>query len=319
VDSVRTIARTVLYEGYLLWPYRRSALKNQHRFTLGGLYPEAYARQASDRARSRFDVLLEGAGASVDVELRFLRMLRRQVLHDGAAVDETTAAGTRYLTWDEATEEAIDFHALADMPVIREIVLDRRSDDERIDEHVTLRRSAEALHGRVTVAAEQLAPALCRLTVDVANTAPWDGTVRDEALRRTLLACHVVLRARGGAFVSVQDPPERLRAETERCRAEGLWPVLVGEEPDRTTVLASPMILEDYPRVAPESPGDHFDGGEIDELLVHTLRALTDEEHREIRETDPRARELLDRALSLSPRELARLHGAVRESHPVER
>jgi hypothetical protein len=158
-----------------------------------------------------------------------------------------------------------------------------------------------------------------RVTCVVTNTSPFDGSARDEALRRTFLACHVVLRARDGEFVSALDPPETLRDAADACRSEGLWPVLVGVEPDRTTMFASPMILDDYPHVAPESPGDHFDGGEIDELLVHSIRALTDEEHREIRETDPRARELLERALALAPGEVARLHGAVRDQHPVQR
>jgi hypothetical protein len=37
-DPVAAIARAVLYEGYVLWPYRRSALKNAQRFTFGSLY-----------------------------------------------------------------------------------------------------------------------------------------------------------------------------------------------------------------------------------------------------------------------------------------
>jgi hypothetical protein len=49
-DPVRAIADAVLYEGYVLWPYRRSALKNTHRWTFGGVYPRAHAegREAGD-------------------------------------------------------------------------------------------------------------------------------------------------------------------------------------------------------------------------------------------------------------------------------
>ena len=43
VDAVEKIAAAVLYEGYVLWPYRRSAPKNQQRWTLGGVYPRAYS------------------------------------------------------------------------------------------------------------------------------------------------------------------------------------------------------------------------------------------------------------------------------------
>jgi hypothetical protein len=78
-------------------------------------------------------------------------------------------------------------------------------------------------------------------------------------------------------------------------------------------MLSSPIILEDYPRVAPESPGDLFDGGEIDQLLILNILALTDEEKAEMAATDPRAREILERIEALTPDELMALHGTIRE------
>jgi len=118
-----------------------------------------------------------------------------------------------------------------------------------------------------------------------------------------------VLRAPRGSFVSLTDPPEALRHAAEACRNEGTWPVLVE---DHHTLLSSPIMLEDFPRVAPESPGDLFDGGEIDELLILNVLALTDAEKAEMRETDPRAREILERCEALSEEQLLRLHGARR-------
>ena len=94
---------------------------------------------------------------------------------------------------------------------------------------------------------------------------------------------------------------------------EGAWPVLVGEPDSRSTMLCSPIILEDHPRIAPESPGDLFDGGEIDQLLILNILSLTDEEKAEMRATDPRAREILERTEALTPEELMRLHGTIRE------
>ena len=78
-------------------------------------------------------------------------------------------------------------------------------------------------------------------------------------------------------------------------------------------MLSSPIILYDYPQVAPESPGNLFDSTEIDELLILNLLTLTEEEKEEIRATDPRARELLERSESLSGDDFMRLHGAIRE------
>jgi hypothetical protein len=88
--------------------------------------------------------------------------------------------------------------------------------------------------------------------------------------------------------------------------------VLVGEPGDRSTILASPIILDDYPRVAPESPGDFFDGGEIDQLLVLNILGLTDAEKEEVRGGDPRARELLERTEAITEEQLLRLHGTWR-------
>jgi len=122
----------------------------------------------------------------------------------------------------------------------------------------------------------------------------------------------MVLRCAGGGFVSMMDPPAEVRALAEGCRNVGVWPVLVGEPGDRGTVLSAPIILYDYPRIAPESPGDLFDATEIDQLLTLSVLALSDGEKREIREGDPRGREILERCAALTPEQVMRLHGVVR-------
>ena len=42
IRAVEKIANAVLYEGYMLYPYRPSAVKNQQRFNFGVLYPREY-------------------------------------------------------------------------------------------------------------------------------------------------------------------------------------------------------------------------------------------------------------------------------------
>ena len=69
----------------------------------------------------------------------------------------------------------------------------------------------------------------------------------------------------------------------------GVLTVLVGAQGERDTLLASPIILYDYPEIAPESPGDLFDGTEIDEILTLRILAMTDEEKREMAAVDERA------------------------------
>ena len=78
-------------------------------------------------------------------------------------------------------------------------------------------------------------------------------------------------------------------------------------------MLSSPIILYDYPQIAPESPGDLFDGTEIDQMLILNVLNLTDEEKDEMRASDPRGREILERCESLSTEELMTLNGTFRD------
>jgi hypothetical protein len=212
--------------------------------------------------------------------VRFLHVVRRDV-----------EEGADLVAWDEATERE-----LAPGPI--EIPAGVERDGPVV-------RSWEALTGDVSVSSAPVAPGVARITVEVVNTTPWERDDREEALRRTFCSTHAVLRARAGRFVSQADPAPLLRAAADGCRNEGVWPVLVADD----VMLASPIILEDHPQIAPESPGDLFDGGEIDQMLVLNILAMTDEEREEMRAADPRTREILERTEALTPEQLIRLHG----------
>jgi hydrogenase maturation protease len=327
-DHVRAIADAVLYEGYILWPYRRSALKNQRRFTFGGVYPPAHAEaHEDDPSAMRTEVLLEcDRGTGLEVTVRFLQVVERSVSRRSAdrlePVDELTIGAERHMSWQEAVEREIRASGLSVESLDAElrIPISIRAGSQReplLDElggvAGALTRSWRALEGEVRISCEREAPALVRVAVEVRNATPFEGGSRQRALARTFCSTHVLLHAREGSFVSLTDPPEALRAAARACRNDGAWPVLVGEPGSRTTMLCSPIILEDHPRIAPESPGDLFDGGEIDQLLILNILSLTDEEKAEMRATDPRAREILERTEALTPEELMRLHGTIRE------
>jgi hypothetical protein len=239
-------------------------------------------------------VLVEG-DPSVDVTVRFLHVVRRQVMVDGEPVDEATVGGERLMTWEEATERELP-------PGPFEIAAGREDEGSVV-------RSWRGLSGSIDVSTEALGDGLHRVTVQVANTTPFEPGTREEALAHTFCSCHVVLRARAGAFLSATDPPPG----APECESVGVWPVLVGDPPDRSTMLASPIILEDHPRIAPESPGDLFDGGEIDQMLVLNILSLTDEEKEEMGASDPKAREILERTEGLTNEQLMALHGTIRE------
>lgn len=278
-------------------------------------------------------VLLEGSeDAEVEIRVRFLHVVRRQVLKSTAPpandvlptsgtspasgafptdaptanaepVEELEVDGERWVSWDEAVEREIEPGPIC-VPAGEEL---------QAISGGAIQRSWRALDGEVSVTREAVRPGLSRLTVRVINTTPWAGATREEALRQTFCSTHTILRVRRGAWVSLTDPPETLRAEADSCENSGTWPVLVGEAGDKSTMLAAPIILCDHPEIAPESPGDLFDSGEIDQMLVLNILAMTDEERRDMRDCDPRAREILERTEALSSEEIMRLHGAVRE------
>lgn len=323
-DAVRRIADAVLYEGYLLWPYRKSALKNQHRWTFGGVFPAAYSAQrgGGDAAQMQAQCLLEGgADTQLEVAVRFLHIVRRQVLRSEGAglveVEELEAGGERHVSWEEATEREfrlgpLALQALRERVVRAEIDVAAGSSRDRVAGGV-VRRSWRPLAGTIEVAAQPAAAGVDRVTVRVRNETPWDGADRAHTQLQAFCSSHIVLHARNGEFVSMTDPPARLHDAAAVCHNEGVWPVLAGEPGERATLLCSPMILPDYPQVAPESPGDLFDGGEIDQLLTLSILAMTDDEKRDMRDADPRTRAILERTEALTPEQLMALHGTIRE------
>src|SRR6476660_2309874 len=79
---VERIADAVLYEGYILYPYRPSAVKNQQRWNFGALCPHSYsqAQGATESWNMQTECLVEGvADTSLSVKVRFLHLLTREV------------------------------------------------------------------------------------------------------------------------------------------------------------------------------------------------------------------------------------------------
>jgi hypothetical protein len=166
--------------------------------------------------------------------------------------------------------------------------------------------------GQVEVSATHIRADVVRLCVRVKNIGNINTETREEALMHSLASAHAVLELSNGQFVSQIEPPENLWNDVAECQNVGVWPVLVGDRGSHDTMLASPIILYDYPQIAPESKGDLFDGTEIDEILTLRVLTLTDAEKEEVRRSDPRARRILERLESSPPEHLLELHGAMR-------
>lgn len=302
--SVEQVASALLYEGYLLYPYRRSALKNRQRFNFGVIYPREYseAQQGSDPCEMQTECLVEGdRDVAINVTVRFLHLFARAPAQPDDRI------------WHDAIE--------------REITI-RVTCEELLATPLTLRFEFPAaelpgrqveLKGRVALGAEPAAPAVDRVRVAIANLTPVDpGAGRDESLLRSLVSTHTILRATGGEFLSLTDPPAAVKSAAAACRNVGTWPVLAGENGARDTVLSSPIIVPDFPSIAPESPGEFFDGTEMDEMLSLRILTLTDEEKREMAASDERVRQLLERTDAFDEQQLLRMHGVLREIRALE-
>lgn len=324
-DRVRQIADTVLYEGYVLWPYRKTALKNQRRWTFGVVVPGGWsAAHPDDPCELRAACLLEGGPETVlDVQLRFLHVVARELRRGEQLVEALEIDGERHVAWDEASEREVAALGLRPAslaaPHRAEFEIPGGEREEPLRDDAAIVRRWGPLRGALEVAAHPVEDGVVRIDVAVRNTTSWGGGDREATLRQAFCSTHVVLHARGGAFVSATDPPERLQAAAAACESRGLWPALAGEPGDRSTMLFAPIILPDHPEIAPESPGDLFDATEIDQLLVLSILSMTEEEKREMRAADPRTRAILDRTEALSEEELMRLHGAIREFGMVRR
>jgi hypothetical protein len=285
------VARAVLYEGYLLYPYRPSAVKNRQRWTFGALYPPAYCAVQDDACEMQVQCLVRGGRASVlTLRLRFLHLMER-------------AAGPRD-DWQQASEREVA------MPEVLLSDLLEKTRELEFDFAASATPLQQAVSGVLSLSAAPCGGELYRLTARVRNSTGIEaGATRDAAQMRALASTHLLFGVRDGEFVSLTDPPEPAREAAAACKNQGAWPVLVGG-PD--TLLASPIILYDYPQIAPESPGDLFDSSEIDEILTLRILTLTDEEKREMCAADPRAKALLDRTEALGQEELMKLHGVLR-------
>jgi hypothetical protein len=311
-DGAEKIAAAILYEGYILYPYRPTAIKNRQRWNFGTLYPRVYAE--AQRPQEPFRLIAEciavaDAKASLDVRISFLQLVPTQ------NTDELTDPS---LAWDEAVErtsEHSNLHLsdLVTSPLSRTLSLD----------------GGQNLQIELSIGAEMLQDGVCKLRLELQNASPLPsgaGAKRDEALPLSFVSAHLLLGISGGEFVSLLDPDPAYREAVAACCNTGVFPVLVGEEPDRpvpacrgSMMFCSPIILYDYPKIAPESEGDFFDGTEMDEMLTLRVLTLTDAEKQEMRNGDPRARKILERTEGLTSDALLKAHGVIRGLREIRR
>jgi hypothetical protein len=328
--EVEAIADAVMYEGYVLYPYRASAIKNQFRWQFGVVAPREYSEwSGTDSWHTQTECVLESLGAPrLTVRVRCLQ-LQRRTLERPSGTDEWLGCerlavdGREMQAWDEAVPQdvtvadvAIDDLCLRedaraiDLPGVVKTEIVHGSAGQRA---ARITRECWMIAAAIRVSAERVG-GFVKVRVRVENTTSYESAVadRETALRRSLLGCHVLLYVDDGLFVSLTDPPADASAVVSSCVNQHTWPVLAGVPGTRHLVLSAPIILYDYPAIAPESSGDFFDATEIDELLALRVMTMTDQEKREAAGTDELARQIVARAGDQPTAALATLHGAIR-------
>lgn len=321
----QSIADAVLYEGYVLYPYRASSDKNKVRWQWGVVGPPgAHDDGVGEEATMATDLpVLHDGNARLHLRLRALRVITRRVERLGPEapepIESVTIGDRTHVSFDDS--EVVHVDTTIDLPTssTRQTVPFVFGDDLVVDQlgqvdglgH-QLVRARHRTTGELSVEVEQVTDEVAILHVEVRNTTPWRGGGRDEAVARSLVGAHVLGAAEGGLFLSVVDPPDEHAAAVASCSGHRLWPVVVGAAQRASLVLASPVILSDQPEIAPESQGTFYDGLEIDELLTLRVLTMTDEEKAEARATDPRSADIVDRVENMSPDDLASLHGTIR-------
>jgi hypothetical protein len=328
---VEEIANAVLYEGYMLYPYRPSSVKNRQRWNFGVVYPKSYsdAQKGTDPWQTFTECLVAGtAETGVKVKVRFLQAISR-VTKEGEATAASPAESVGQ-SWQEGTErvvmsEVLSLGRLVKEPLTKafELPSSRVSEPARGQNSVDTRetvRTQEDIAGRLVLSAVQLRDKLYKLTLRLSNETDFPGATqanRDQAIMKSLLSAHSILSVESGQFVSLLETPDELKEFAAQCKNVGTWPVLVGEDGQRDAMLSSPIILYDYPQIAPESAGDLFDGTEIDEILALRILTLTEDEKAEMRQGDDRARQILERTEALPEEQFLKLHGVLRGMRPM--
>jgi hypothetical protein len=349
LERVEKIAEAVLYEGYMLYPYRPSSIKNQQRWNFGVLYPQSWcdSQSGSEASSMQTECLVRVTESSrITVKVRFLQIVQRLVGKVRALdnespcgtnfeyelVDRFEANGRVYLPWQEAIEReltytALDPLSLSSHPCMQfsfpagksiEYLFDDR---ERVSGAIV--RQRESLTGAVHFSSECCLEGAVKIGVRVNNLTalvPIHASGREAVLMHSLVSAHTILGVEHGEFVSLLEPPQDMEGFAAQCKNSGTWPVLIGEkgEEHADTMLSSPIILYDYPQIAPESAGNLFDSTEIDEILSLRILTLTDDEKREMRESDDRTRAILERTEAMQGEQFMKLHGVLRGMTPVQ-
>ena len=334
---LENLTRTLLYEGYALYPYHRSAIKNQKPVPFGVVFPNDYTAY-NEHAHSTMQTQCIVTGSNyllINITVRFLHLkkieLLEHVIQKENAYDDfvpvynlcinekSYQAGWQTIERKLSTENLL----ISDLMKKKKIILiefDSIYDSKNLNDEngeVTAKQinSVSIIKGTVIIEAapvENMQDAF-RITVNITNTTPVENAEavsRDEVISQSFLSTHTILKTTNAEFISHQNPGEKWKASIAACENMNTWPILIDESD--TTLLSSPIILYDYPQINPQSHGDLFDSTEIEEALLLHVNLLSDEEKKRIGQSDEKLQAMLQKVSEITPEELINFHSGLR-------
>ena len=337
-DSVlEKLARTLLYEGYSLYPYYRSATKNQKPIPFGVIFPKeynAYNEHSHSHIQSQ-SIILGNSDLTVSLNVRFLHLRQTELFKKNQNSEEFNPVFE--LEINRKTYQAglptIERNIQTDLLKINDLIdgektipfsFESYNEGEMIlndEKEIVAKRitSIAEINGIVHIRAEKIKDMQdsFRLTVTVTNITSVENAekqTRDEALLQSFLSTHIILQTPEGEFISHQDTPAKWQVAMATCNNVNTWPILIDK--NNTTLLSSPIILYDYPEINPVSSGDLFDSTEIEEALLLHVNLLSDEEKKRIGGNDEKLRAMLNKVSSLTPEDLNVYHSMMKDITP---
>lgn len=331
------ITKTVLYEGYSLYPYYRSSAKNSKPVPFGAVYPKQFVKYNPDvHSTTQTQCIIEGTDdTEVKITVRFLQLRNRQLLK----IDHNEYGPGQFRSTDSLQEGDKTYHSgwegverelnlgthtistIVDNKLGKDIAFESEKandiiygEDGIVAGNVIITQSE--INGNITVSAEPVGDNKngYKIMVQISNTTSVDNPKklsRNDSYKLSFLSTHTILKTGQGAFISQTDPEPDWEELINNCENINSWPILV--EKDHKTMLSSPIVLYDYPEIAPESMGDMFDGTEIEEALVLHMATMPEEEKQKIDKGDPKMKAMMERVESVTPEEIMSLHGGFKE------
>jgi len=332
------LTRTLLYEGYSLFPYHRSAIKNQKPVPFGVVFPENY-NNYNEHAHSMMhsqSIIKGNKNTKINIDVRFLHLKETNLLPDDskaesgkddyAPVNSLIIGGKSFRAGWQTIERKISSREMLLSQILKnKKVIDfsfgKMHESENINDeknHLWGQQitGVEEINGRISIEAAQVEnmPNAFRITVTVRNTTPIKNAAeitRDKVLSASFLSTHIILRTIDGEFISHQAPGDLWAEAIAGCNNINTWPILIDE--DNTTLLSSPIILYDYPKLNHQNHGDLFDSTEIEEALLLHVSVLSDKEKEQIAGSDEKLNSMLHKVSQVTPEELIKFHGGMRE------